>query len=513
MFRFAATASVALSLVLAAPVARAEVSLIKIGSYRTGIFDKSAAEISTYDKGSKRLFVVNGAAKAIDILDLSDPTKPRKIGVVSLKAYGAGVNSVAAKNGIVAAAVESDPKQAPGKVVFFRARDGKVLGAVEVGALPDMVVFTPDGKTVLVANEGEPSADYKTDPEGSVSVIDLSKGVAGATVRTADFRAWNGKPLPAGMHNGHPKSSFAQNVEPEYIAVTPDGTTAYVSLQESNALAIVDIGSAKVVKVVGLGFKDHGRHGLDASDKDTGIHIRTWPVRGMYQPDAIAIFMAGGAPYIVTANEGDSRDYKGWSEETRVGKLKLDPKAFPNARELQKKAALGRLKTTRADGDANGDGRHETIYSYGARSFSIRSADGALIWDSGDAFERHLAKVQPKQFNANDGKNASQDSRSDDKGVEPEGVAVGTVRGRTYAFIGLERTSGLFVYDVTDPKAPKMVQYLSTRDYSGNPKKDSGGDIAPEGLLFISAADSPNGRPLLVVTFEVSGSTVVYDIR
>lgn len=516
MFRFAATTLAALSmtaLVAGAGSATADISLTKIGEYRTGVFDESAAEIGAFDKSTKRLFVVNGAAKAIDIIDLSDPTKPKKAGEVSLKKFGAGVNSVAVHNGIVAAAVEAKPKQAPGKVVFFRASDGRVLGAVEVGPLPDMVVFTPDGKRVLVANEGEPSKDYKTDPEGSVTVIDVSKGFDKATAKTADFKAWNGKPLPKGMHPGNPKSSFARNVEPEYIAVSPDGTRAYVVLQESNAVAIVDIEAARVIDVVGLGFKAWSGIDMDASDKDKKINFRNWPVKGMYQPDAIAMFSAGGKNFLITANEGDARDYKGWSEETRVAKLKLDPKAFPNAAELQKESALGRLKTTTAAGDADGDGMHETIFGYGGRSFSIWSDQGKLLWDSGDAFGKHVAKVLPKHFNANDGKNKSTDSRSDDKGVEPEGVTVGTVKGRTYAFIGLERTSGIFVYDVTDPAAPRMVKFLSTRDYSGNPKKDTGGDVSPEGLLFIPAADSPNGKPLLVATFEVSGSTVVYEIR
>ena len=39
------------------------------------------------------------------------------------------------------------------------------------------------------------------------------------------------------------------------------------------------------------------------------------------------------------------------------------------------------------------------------------------------------------------------------------------------------------------------------------------GDLGPEGLVFIPAAQSPNGRPLLVVGNEVSGTTAVLQLN
>jgi len=190
-------------------------------------------------------------------------------------------------------------------------------------------------------------------------------------------------------------------MEPEYIAVSKDSKTAWVGLQENNALAIVDLSSAQVTDVVALGFKDHSRpeNAIDASNKDGKINIATYPVKGMYMPDAITSVTTNNKTYILTANEGDSRDYDGFSEEVRVADLKLDPKAFPNAKELQDKKVLGRLKTTTTMGDTDGDGDFDEIYSYGARSFSVWSAKGELIWDSGNQFAKKMAELRPNDFN------------------------------------------------------------------------------------------------------------------
>jgi hypothetical protein len=232
----------------------------------------------------------------------------------------------------------------------------------------------------------------------------------------------------------------------------------------------------------------------------------------MYQPDTIASFVADGKTWLVTANEGDSRDYKGFSEEARIAKLKLDPAAFPNAAELQKDEALGRLKVTTTLGDKNGDGLHEELYVYSARSFSVWDAEGKLVADTGAEIETILAERMPDQFNSNSEKNGSADDRSDDKGPEPEGVAVGTVDGKPYAFVGLERVGGIMIHDLSTPAKPRFIDYVNTRDFKGDPKAGTAGDLAPEGLVFISAEDSPIGKPLLVATFEVSGTTTVFEV-
>lgn len=500
----------------AANVGAHPLTIVPMGEYRTGMLDESAAEIPAFDPVSKRIFVVNGADKVVDILDMSDPSKLTKIGSMELSTWGKGANSVAVKNGIVAVAVENKDKQAAGQAVFFDT-EGSFISAVTVGALPDMIKFTPDGKHVLVANEGEPSDDFKNDPEGSVSIISLAGGVknlSAANVRTVEFSFLNDGELPYGMRTSNPgTSSVAQDVEPEYIAVSKDSKTAYVSLQENNAVAIIDIDSASVKRVAGLGFKDHSVHAFDASDKDGKINIRTWPVMGMYMPDTIDAIEIGGEDWVLIANEGDSRDYDGYSEETRVGKLKLDPVAFPTASTLQKDENLGRLKTTTAQGDTDGDGDVDVIYSYGARSFSILDANGEMVFDSGDAFEQLLASKYANVFNSSDTENYSRDNRSDDKGPEPEGIASGYVNGTPYAFIGLERQGGFMVYDLTNPTNPQFVTYHSDRRFSGSPEHDSAGELAPEGMQFVDAKDSPTGNAMLVIASEVSGSTKVYDLK
>jgi len=132
---------------------------------------------------------------------------------------------------------------------------------------------------------------------------------------------------------------------------------------------------------------------------------------------------------------------------------------FPNAATLQEGENLGRLNVSTIDGDTDGDGDYDALYAYGGRSFSIRSANGDLVFDSGSRLENITARLLPEAFNSDNAENDSLDSRSDNKGPEPEGVTVGRVDGRTYAFVGLERIGGVAVFDVSQPQAPFFVQY------------------------------------------------------
>ncbi|MBB6099057.1 hypothetical protein HNR42_002493 [Deinobacterium chartae] len=335
--------------------------------------------------------------------------------------------------------------------------------------------------------------------------------------QTLDFSGFEGQKAAlttAGLRVFGKNATLAQDLEPEYIAVAPDGKTAWVSLQENNALAILDLEARRVRQIVPLGFKDHSLpgQGLDASDKDAQANIRNWPVLGMYMPDGIAAFSVGGQTYLVSANEGDAREYDGLEEETRVSRLRLDPTAFPNAAELQKETQLGRLNVTNTLGDTDGDGDFDRLYAFGARSLSVWDASGRLLADTGDLLERKMAELLPAHFNADHGSNTL-DNRSDNKGPEPEGVTVGVVGGKTLAFLGLERASGIVVLDVSDPRAPKFVQYFNPRDFTQAPESGNAGDLGPEGLLFVPATDSPNGQPMLVVGNEVSGSTTLYRVQ
>lgn len=374
-------------LVCLVTVSAQELKFEKLGSYLTNAFDQAAAEIVAYDATTKRLFVVNGSAKAIDVLDVSRPSSLTKIQQIAMpQGAGAAPNSVAVNAGIVAVAAEASPKTDPGFVLFFDTA-GRFLKSLQVGAQPDMITFTPDGRKVLTANEGEPNDSYSVDPEGSVSIIDISGGVAQLTqssVRTATFTQFNNQTLDPRIRVFGPRATAAQDLEPEYVAVSPDSKTAYVTMQEANAIAVVDIEAARVTRLLPLGFKDHSKqgNGLDASDRDNKIDIKTWPLLGLYQPDAIAVVESGGKRYLVTANEGDTRGWTGFNEEARVATLDLDATAFPNGAELKRNENLGRLTVSKATGDTDGDGDFDQLHVFGGRSFSIWSEDGQLVYDS-----------------------------------------------------------------------------------------------------------------------------------
>lgn len=492
------------------------VSLEPVGRYDSGVTMEGATEIAAFDPISNRLFVTNGDSDSIDILDLSDPSAPAIVGTIDLSALGGGANSVAVSNGVVAAAIQAHNKQDPGLIGFFDT-NGNLLNAVGAGALPDMVTFSPNGQYVLSANEGEPNDDYTVDPEGSVTIVNISDGVANIgpeDVSQATFTAWNTLPLDPSVRVYGPGASPAQDFEPEYITVDHDSKTAWVTLQENNAIAIVDITGGVISDVVGLGFKYHSApdNGLDASNEDGAINIQSWPVLGQYMPDSIASFQVRGQTYLVTANEGDIREYGDYADEERVADLTLDPTAFPDAATLQLDANLGRLKVTPSKGDTDGDGDYDQLYSFGARSIAIWDANAQQVAETGDTIERLLAAEEPANFNSDDEENDSFDARSDDTGPDPEGVAVGRAYGTQYAFVGLEKQAGIVTFDVSNPAAPVVADYINTRDFSGDVEAGTAGDVAPEGLLFVKAEDSPTGSPLLIVSYEISGSITLYNV-
>lgn len=528
------------------PVEKTPVSLamVKIAGFThtDGQGGAGAAEIVAHDPVTKRLFVVNGVQGALDVLDFSKADQPALIQTINsttLWAEAGGINSVAVNNGFVALAVQASVKTNPGKVIVLRASDLSVAGSAEVGALPDMLTFTPDGKTILVANEGEPNSYGQADsvdPVGSIGVIDVSGlSATGAPivlpVRIAGFESFNSQKdalLAAGVRIFGPGARVDQDLEPEYITVSADGKTAYVTLQENNALAVVDIAKASVTAIKPLGMKDHSLagQGMDVSNEDGGtntnsgtstIRIAPVPVKGLYMPDAIASYTVGGKTYLVTANEGDAREYLGipdGREDPRVrdycGVSGFDPAVFGTASAtLGNDSNLGRLRITMFPGGTrtgkNSSGQCNELVAFGARSFSIWDADAKLVFDSGDQLEQLTRDVPNVAFNASNDNNTV-DDRSPAKGPEPEAVVVGQFGSKHYAFIGLERVGGVVVYDVTNPQRPIFETYLNTRT-------GATGDRGPEGLALIKAEDSPTGKPLLVVANETSGTTAVLEIR
>ena len=257
-----------LTLLLTVQVAFAQLDVQYLSTYATGIFDEGAAEIVSYDAGTQRLFFTNADEGTIDVLDITDPANPTLTNQIDISAYGDGVNSVAVSNGLVAAAIENETSTEAGVVVLFDA-DGNFLNQFPAGVLPDMVTFSPDGTKVLVANEGEPDDDYVIDPEGSITIVDISNGVANGTATQITLEGLNDRKaslLNKGVRIFGPGATVAQDLEPEYIAVSGDNAIAYVSCQENNAVIIVDIATATILDILPLGFKDHEKGGIDLEE-------------------------------------------------------------------------------------------------------------------------------------------------------------------------------------------------------------------------------------------------------
>lgn len=504
---------------IVAPSAQDSLGMQFLSSFKVDSAGGSA-EILAYHRGTRRLFVLNSLKTRVEVLDFSDPSSIKPYKRIDMSSHGIGATSVAVSGDMIAASIDAGP-EAPGKVVFMDP-EGVVASVVTVGNLPDMVTFTPDGKFLLSANEGQPKTDYTVDAEGSVSMIDVSGGIAGLTqanVSTIGFSDWNPKrdSLKAlGMRFFGKKggsSTLAEDVEPEFITVSDDSRTAWVSLQENNALARIDLVTKSVVGILPLGYKSHAIAGneFDASDRTSAPLFVNWPVHGVYMPDAIAQYDVAGTTYIVTANEGDAREYDALEEEAKVGDAayKLDSVLFPNAAFLKHEKALGRLAVTNQSGDLDGDGDFDQIHAFGARSITIWNATtGALVWDSKSDIERTLAADPDwsKLFNASND-NITVKNRSDNKGPEPEGIALAKIRGRHYAFVALERIGGLMVWDITNPSAPKFEGYENNRTTNA-----VGGDLGPEGVVFVAGTPGTSEADHVVVANEVSATVSVYKL-
>lgn len=528
----------------------AALNLTQIARYSAGQYnvDGGVMEIVAYNQATEWAYAINGQSGKLAAIPLAGLTAGAHVEEltgteIDVKAlveaedgtfqYG-DMTSVAISpdSTTLAAALQAQDSNDAGRVALFTCEEDGSLTLevlVETGAQPDMVTFAGDG-VVLTADEGEPREGYGeniADPKGSVTVVDVESQESTVVDFTA-FDSQRDQLAEAGivLKKG---STPSVDLEPEYIAVS--GGKAYVTLQENNAIAVLDIDSQTFDGVYSAGFEDHSTTAIDLDKKDDAYDPQTYEsLLGIRMPDGIAAFTVEGATYLVTANEGDAREWG--DEDLGTFYLSEDERDFgeegvtsPTGAITAENSGLeGKLvffKTEDFDGlDSEKD------YVFGGRSFTVFQVtqDGLEeVFTSGDDFEALTAQYVPEYFNASND-NAVLDDRSGKKGPEAESVTVGTVDGKTYAFVALERTGGVMVYDVTDPEAITFVNYVNTRDFGttveGSEQYEdgeldkwvTGGDVAPEGLLFLDAASSPNGEPLLLAACEVSGTVAVYQL-
>jgi len=436
-----------------------------------------------------------------------------------------GVQTLAITGNLMAIAVQAKVKTDLGVVAFYRLDaqgNATYLKKVTVGSLPDGMAFTPDGSKLVVANEGELSVNFATDgidPVGSISIIAIANGVPADTARTLDFSAFNSgasraSELPSEVRIGRPGATVAQDIEPEYVTISADSSQAFVTLQENNAVAVVNLATNRIDRIIPMGYQNHGLTTNAIAPSDRVAATAPFVLKpytnlfGVYMPDGIASFTANGITYFITANEGDDRDdflASGQKETARVGSnsIVLSNSAFPNATDLKKDTELGRLTVFSTMGK-NSSGQYDKLYTLGGRSFSIYNAStGAQVYDSGNELERLAYNTMPVALLGKD----QVLGRLDNKGTEPESVVVGQVNQKNYAFVALERSSAILMYDLSNPAAPKFVQWLqNTTDLTN-------GDISPEGLSFVPASQSPTGQALLIAGHEVSGTVSVWEIK
>ena len=498
----------------------AELSIYKAAGFDSGYRDGDGgvAEIVKYNQDNGMFYLVNGKSGTLQMVSVAEQGEALNHGgcqpvnlaltkEVDLKASSQAMDSsfvygdmtsvdVNPDKKLIAVALQAEGYNDHGRIAVLDY-DGNLLKLAEAGEQPDMVVFTPDGSKILCANEGEPREGYHApDPEGSVTVVSVNGEGSAATVaaQTIGFESFDSQ--RAALADSHviikKDTNPSVDFEPEYIAVSEDGKSAFISLQEANAIAKLNLETNRYEYIRSLGFKNHNEsaNGLDLLKNDA-IEIETQDVYGIYMPDGISVFTVNGKTYVATANEGDGRE---WGDED-AGTYYCNEK---------EENGIVFFDTTDYDGLEPGK-----RYVFGGRSFSVFDGDTMeLVYDSGSELERITADLLPEVFNCSNDK-VKMDNRSGKKGSEAEDIKTGVIAGKTYAFIGLERIGGVMVYDVTTPAEAKFVNYINTRDFS----EDIKGDVSPEGLCFVQAEHSATGKPQLLVANEVSGTVAVMQME
>jgi len=518
-----------------------------MGTYETGVYDEGAAETNAYDPATRSIYTANADSGLIDVISIVDPTNPTLIStlnstyLLSLPRVGRqdfvvdSVQGVAAANGIVVIAVRADPIEDNGLLLFVDSLTEQVLTTVDAGSHPEAISISKDARFVACANEGSWEYNDGTDPVGSITLVEISGnreiGLTVVDSNTYDFSEFGAEDVAAkGVRLFGPNAdNVAADLEPEGTAFSDDGKTLFVVFQDNNGIASFDVESRAWNFIDGLSYPTAF---ADVSDDDQISIQNNWEgvtVAMMNQPDGVTSIQINGATYVLTANEGHSRDEDDFTEEVRFGDVGSD---CPNNDFLIQDDQLGRLKVTTATpaemvtlSDGSEVFKCDTITTFGSRSFTVFRVDDngvEQVFDSGSDFENKTATLNPDFFNSNDDEN-SFDHRSDDKGPEPECIAVGTLSsGRQVVFVGLERVGGIMVYDISDPTAPKFNDFFNRRNFGDvdieiqvdEPDQFTGNslDVGPEGIQFISAAISPICADLIAVSNAITGTTTIFKV-
>lgn len=456
-------------------------------------------EILAYDPGTGSLVGVGGATEYIYSIDghggvhlrwrSGFPGRP-ELRPTSIAVDPAG-------RGFAASSWIPTPVDAEQAVVRFTdLRDGSDAGQLPAGMHPDCVAFSPDGRYLLLANECEPG---QSDLPGGLTLIDLSgvrsvKDLAG--LDGAEHFGFDPEHLGQGVDLSGLRISAKLidrptiDIEPEYFAPTNEGV--WVSLQENNALAYFEYARRKWTRIVPLGTM---RFPFDAVDGD-GFGLNAFEGFALlHEPDTIVLVHSAGRELLLLANEGEQNDEDiiTLGEAIRAGLIDPDALDRLNTRYGDVAGRLGALRISTIDGDTDHDGDIDIPTAIGGRSISlIDTESGREVWNSGSAIETVTAERFPELYNAGD-------TRSSAAGPEPEGLAVGEIDGRTIAFVGLERTSVLMMYDQTDPLSPTLLAMRALGDACPS----------PEGLVFIDTG----ARQFLAVASELGhGCLTVYEI-
>lgn len=469
--------------------------------------DGGVAEIVKYNKYNQTMYLVSGKTQSVHIVNLNNVNSNSNTTLEATKTVtleSIGINDAGDITSVdvspdgkeIAIAIQHKDYDKNGYIARFDA-NGQLISIHEAGIQPDMITYSPDGSLILTANEGEPRQGYEAgtvDPKGSITALDTNTNQS----YDIDFTAFDSAESRAALvaDNVIIKKDTAPSVdfEPEYITISNDSLTAYVTLQEANSIATIDLTTKQVTRVDSLGFKDYssGDNKVDLYKKDDAINItNTDEFLGIYMPDGISSYEVDGKTYLLTANEGDSRE---WGD-------------YINEVEEKYGESESKIVTLNTD-DYDGFDDLSKKYLFGGRSFSIIDASTmTMVSDSNGEFEEITAKLLPEYFNCSND-DISFEDRSGKKGPEPEDIKTMIIDGKVMAFIGLERIGGVMMYDVSDPTNPTYVDYLNLRDFSD----DISGSVSPEGLCTVSAKDSPTNKPMLIIANEVSGDVNVVEV-